>query len=98
MKYIVMQRKYAGMIKEVPIIFPNELVHKHVAMALLSLNGNPYNFINKVASAGDVAIEADYSEIHCTGRSDTLNIDSRGDIDENLIIMCEYGVGLKEEE
>lgn len=94
MKYIVMQRKIGDdMIQEIPIIFPDVLVHKHVAMALLRLPGNPYNFINKVASAG--TIEYSDAEFTCSGNSSTLKISSRGEVDEQLILNCEYGRGFK---
>ena len=93
MKYIVMQRKIGDMIQEIPIIFPAQLVHKHVAQALLKLPGNPYNFINKVASAGEVTFDND--SITCYGESETLNIKSRGLEDVELIEMIDYGGGIK---
>lgn len=92
MKYIVMQRKISDdMIREVPIIFPNELVHAHVAKALLNLPGNPYGFLNKVAAAGDVTLDGAF----CGGRSETLKIGSREAEDDRLIFGVEYGFGVK---
>lgn len=82
MKYIVMRRKVGDTIREIPILFPNELVHRHVASALLNLPGNPYGFENKVAAAGSVVLD----EVRCDGSSETLNIGSRGEEDEHLII------------
>ena len=91
MKYIVMQRMIGSMVREVPILFPNELVHQHVASALLKLPGNPYKFLNKVSAAGDVDLDA----VVCSGRSTTLRIDSRGKEDADLILTVEYGGGVK---
>lgn len=91
MKYIVMQRKVGDTIREVPILFPNELVHQHVAKALLSLPGNPYDFLNKVAAAGEVTL----GDVACFGHSDTLKIGSRDREDERLIFGVEYGFGVK---
>ncbi len=93
MKYIVMQRKVGGTVRHVPVIFPNELVHRHVAEALLKLPGNPYQFLNKVASAGDVTVEL--GSVACSGGSTTLNIKSRGVVDERLIDTVEYGGGVR---
>jgi len=93
MKYIVMVRKVGGMTREVPVLFPSELVHRHVADALLKLPGNPYGFENRVAAAGDVTLGI--GTVECGGRSSTLNIGSRGEADERLIEMCEYGAGVK---
>lgn len=91
MKYIVMQRKVGETIREIPILFPNELVHQHVAKALLALPGNPYGFLNKVAAAGEATLD----EVHCHGGSETLKIQSRGEEDARLIFGVEYGFGVK---
>jgi hypothetical protein len=90
-KYIVMVRKTGSLRRELPILFPNELVHQHVAKALLGLPGNPYGFENRVASAGDVV----FSRVACSGRSESLNIATRGKEDETLIWGVEYGFGVK---
>ena len=94
MKYIVMQRQIGDNIQEIPIMFPSCIVHKHMALALLRLVGNPYNFINKVASAGEISVGHD-GGYHCFGHSETLNINSRGPEDEILFAACEYGAGFK---
>ncbi len=93
MKYIVMVRRVGDMVREVPILFPNELVHQHVAQALLRLPGNPYGFENRVAAAGEATMEL--GAVKCGGRSETLKIGSRGDEDARLIEMSDYGVGIK---
>ncbi len=92
MKYIVMVRKVGGAVHELPILFPNELVHAHVARALLRLPGNPYDFLSRVAAAGEVVLD---NGATCFGRSETLNIESRGDEDARLIKLSDYGIGIK---
>jgi hypothetical protein len=88
MKYIVMQRNLGDIIQEVPIIFPTCLVHKHVAQALLKLPGNSYQFLNRVASAGEIT----FGSIWCGGDSETLKISSRPQ-DEALISSIDYNCG-----
>lgn len=85
MKYIILRRKIADIIQAVPIIFPDVLVHKHVAQAIKNLPGNPYFIENKVYSAGDI----NFHIRSCTGRSTTLNISST-EQDKNIITLADY--------
>ncbi len=73
MKYIVID----GLMAETPYIFPDSVQHSYVAQALSS-GAN-----NVVISAGFVVHRAD--GMQCYGRSVSLDIDSRPDVDSALI-------------
>lgn len=88
MKYIILKRKFAGCEQEIPIIFPNYLVHKDIATALLnSLSLSKC----EVVSAGECN-SLDLSVIK-DSKSDTLNLVSRKD-DEKIIQMHDYLAGI----
>jgi hypothetical protein len=71
MKYVMFEHTVAGLTRKVPIIFPDELVHKFVAEAIA--NHREYReFGLKVVSAGQCAIEC--SGIF--GESETLKLKS----------------------
>lgn len=91
MKYIVLQGTKGSMTLELPIIFPNHLVHADVAGVLLDSEILPPGKWS-VVSAGEFTPSA----VHiCCGHSETLNIGSRGTVDELLISMHDYGAGIK---
>lgn len=94
MKYIVLKQIGKHFSREVPIIFPNELVHSVVAEAImdaLEKEGHKTGF--DVVSAGEFSsmdIQAD-----CNGKSTTLNVKSRGDVDSRMITMYDYLHGIE---
>ncbi len=89
--YIVFSVPSGDMRREVPIIYPDFLVHSHVAEALQKVPGMENC---SVMSAGSILVDA----LSCTGRSNTLDADSRGATDEKLINMFHYFHGLEENE
>ncbi len=75
MKYVVFKRHDSNV--EHIVVFTEGLVHKFVAEHLRA---------SEVVSAGFVFVDIERGVIQCHGRSETLNIGSRGEIDSNLII------------
>lgn len=82
MKYIVMQHKFRDLVIEVPVIFPNSLIHEEMAVIMKVLLGDTARSV----SAGE------YSPLDgsCHGKSSTLNLESRGEQDMRLILMYDY--------
>lgn len=88
MKYIVFQHDIAGIKQEIPIIFPNNLVHLEVAKALTKVIGS-----SRIVAAGEFSstdIEAD----SIGGESTTIGIKSRKMQDKKLIWGIDYTQGL----
>lgn len=91
MKYIVLRTKMAGMEQKIPIIFPNLLVHKHVAKYITGLLIREYNGDADItiASAGNIVL----GDVSCSGSSETCN--SKSDIgDADLIESLDYTNGI----
>jgi hypothetical protein len=92
MKYVVFRKKSAELTIEHPVVFSNHLVHADVA-------GNLTNPINGVlagytpVSAGEVNFMNAGLDM-CSGRSSTLDLDSRPEEDSRLILLNDYGVGM----
>jgi len=87
--YIVLQTKTDGLVREVPIIYPDTLVHEHVALALqlvMSLYGNKPT----VVSAGSIELSVG----SCDGKSTSLGIKSRKNKDRILINNYPYMHGI----
>ncbi|MNE16630.1 hypothetical protein D3C80_1095810 [compost metagenome] len=87
MKYIVMQgRDYqTGAIHELPIIFPkciNHDVMSQMTIRAMDRTGGDIKPTLNVVSAGFCEVSADPN---CHGRSETLDLDSRGEQDDVLI-------------
>ena len=87
MKYIIIEEQIGDIKRETPIIFPDHLVHSDVVKHILPIMQG----INcKVVSAGTI----DFGSIIVSGRSETLNINSRGYLDELLIDTYNYFHGI----
>jgi hypothetical protein len=89
-KYIILEvdRKEAGL-QRLPIIYPDILVHAHVAEAIMRLP----NFVQHkatVASAGEINLTADY----CGGGSETLKIEESDPDDRFLVNSFPYLHGI----
>lgn len=93
MKYVVVQvvrkvRNQDGSIGEetleLPVIFPKELVHKDMAdmVNIASRHGIDNWQSTRTIAAGFVNFDAD---VICHGRSESLDISSRPDVDSKLI-------------
>ena len=85
MKYIVLQIRNGETVREWPIIFPDMMVHRQVAQWMGNLLEREHNLKPKVIAAGSISFFG--GKVHCTGESETLNLESRGSEDENLIKM-----------
>jgi hypothetical protein len=84
MKYIIFISKDGR--QEIPIIFPNNLVHLEVAQAMSKLVGT-----SRVVAAGEfssLAIDAE-----CNGKSTTIGVKSREEQDDRLISNYDYTFG-----
>lgn len=85
MKYIMFKQEQGEMTKLIPVIFPNDLVHKDVADALQqSVLAN-----SEIHSAGFISP----LNLKPEGKSETLNITADPDTDELVIKMNDYGAG-----
>lgn len=88
MKYIVLRYQLGSLgLVEYPIIFPNCLVHAQVAEAIRQQGMAPGRFVGAV-SAGE--INSMSLTPQCYGKSETLKVSSRGDIDDALIATMDY--------
>lgn len=86
-KYIV----FGAGLMEIPVIFPDRLVHVDVAKAIVRALPRVRVVACKVVSAGML----EFPSLECHGRSETLGIDSRGEEDSRLILMYDYLHGIK---
>lgn len=89
MKYVMFRRKRTnGMVDLFPVIFPNHLIHAHMARTMMrgALRGwepDSAGHINFVTGA-----------FVCQGESETLGLPSQPQRDTNIIRMNDYGAGL----
>ena len=87
MKYIVFEKTILGMKQEIPIIFPNLLVHLDVAKALTKVVET-----SRIVAAGEFSSLDIDAEVG--GKSTSIGIKSRGKKDEILIAYCDYTGGM----
>lgn len=90
MKYIVMQVEQAGTTREFPVLFPAELGHIDVFEALKLKC--PELTQAKAVSGGEIS--STNIDSGCHGRSSTLNLNSREEVDDALIRMRDYTSGI----
>ena len=101
MKYVMFEVRMGTLIKHVPVIFPNDLVHSMVAEALTTYRCKPFGdeevgdlvIEGKVVGAGEVSVEV--GKAH--GFSSTLCIGPQ-EGDDSTINTIDYLHGLVEEE
>lgn len=92
MKYIVLEVQHPdrGRI-EVPVVFPEVLIHKQVAMAL--------RHCDDMRSAKPVAAgflsSFGMADVACYGRSESLDLNSRGAVDSKLMETLDATGGMK---
>lgn len=98
MKYVMFELDTGdGLKRNIPIIFPNSLVHADVAEAIKHMRvGTQRNwdcpFVEaKVVSAGELSIASSTT----SGGSETLGVESRLE-DSTIITMHDYFHGMKE--
>lgn len=96
MKYIVLQvSMFSDMTVEIPIVFPENLVHSVVAEGFIGVlqKHYPEKVIRPIA-AGFVTSTV-FGGQHCYGESETLKMSSRGGEDDRLLMMADYGGCIK---
>lgn len=92
MKYIVLKAELNnGLEQRIPIIFPNFLVHDHVAKYFAELLIREYKRQPEitVASAGEI----NFGPVTCYGKSESCKVSSDPG-DDVLINMFDYTQGL----
>ena len=97
MKYIILQTVVSNTVdvtREYPIVFPNSLVHSDVAEHMQHLLLREHGVTSIAVAAGDLNLVG--LNLNCSGKSETLNLDSREDIDSALISMHDYYHGIVE--
>ena len=94
-KYVVIRmtpkEEKACVAWELPFIFPDKVVHKDFADAVIASQQKEHPDMKfEVVSAGEVSLWVD----SCAGESTTLNLKSRKDTDQMLISTFPYCHGI----
>lgn len=92
MKYIIL-RLEGKIPREVPVIFPNLLVHADVASAITNMIQADTDTSTSITGIRVVSAGFCDTAVGCHGRSESLNITSR-DIDDAVINTVDYTFGL----
>ncbi|ECG8630030.1 hypothetical protein CJG84_04740 [Salmonella enterica] len=92
MKYIIL-RMEGKIPREVPVIFPNLLVHADVASAITTMIQADTDTSTSITGIRVVSAGFCDTAVGCHGRSESLNITSR-DIDDAVINTVDYTFGL----
>lgn len=99
MKYIVLRTTNGDIVRDIPFIFPNHLVHADVAEALADMlirkyaSGSPATV--QAISAGEISSLEIAGDTHsCDGESTTLHLKSRGEEDSRMINTYDYYHGI----
>ena len=88
MKYIIFTKLIGDLPQEIPILFPNELVHLEVAKALVKVVGT-----SKIVAAGEFnSMQINSEGFH--GKSVSIGIKSRGPRDGVMISLVDYLKGI----
>lgn len=91
MKYLVIEVDLGSFKMEMPFVFPSHMIHDEMAKSIKHNMAMIHQWMDtKVVSAGEISIES----ASCYGKSETLNIGSRGELDAQLIMYHNYGVGM----
>lgn len=89
-KYVVIRTEHI----DIPVIFPDTLVHKDVAERIRSIKALRDIGTTEILSAGDLNLMIG----SVGGKSETLGLESRGEEDQRLMDSFAYGVrGLRGE-
>lgn len=105
MKYIVLEiadinENGDRMEREIPVIFPNSLVHRDVAESTTRLlrrqqPDGRMRIIKAVAAGFISSMAIGDGKTQCHGESESLNLKSREQEDDRLIHMHDYLFGVK---
>lgn len=91
MKYVIVRSINQDIEREYPIVFPNQLIHKDMAELLISYLLQQ-EIATMVVSAGEISLFG--IQDRCGGHSETLNVSSRGELDDAIISMNDYQHGV----
>lgn len=96
MKYIVVEVTHKTIVRELPFIFPESFVHK----SMYQMVEREYLFDHKADSvrcvaAGFISSLGVAPAGGCYGKSESLEIASRGEEDDNIIPMLDYTHGIR---
>jgi len=90
MKYVVMSVRLGELNIELPFVFPEVCVHSTMAFGFdRALRQQYRGALVRPVSAGFISSTA--IEEGCHGDSETLQLKSRGEVDDKLINMMDYG-------
>ena len=89
--YIVFEVNTQGLKRELPVIFPDIIVHADMAKAVAKACSEYFRSIKPVA-AGQLDFDGG---VECSGKSTTMKLASRGDKDRTLIVTMPYFHGVK---
>lgn len=92
MKYIIL-RLNGKIPREVPVIFPDLLVHADVAKAITAMIQADHDTCFNVTGIHVVSAGFCDTGVRCHGKSESLNITSR-EIDDAVINTVDYTFGL----
>lgn len=92
MKYVVIGvTMEAGNKLELPIIFPDILVHKEVAEQMRRVMRKTFSKMQSAEAVSAGFCNSAGLEPDCHGKSDSIGMPSRGRVDDALIMMSDYG-------
>ena len=96
MKYIVLEVDNKGIIRELPVIFPDIMVHADMFKYMQHQMTMQHNVDSvRCVSAGFISSIAVGAAGGCYGKSESLEITSRGEEDDKLIQMLDYTHGIR---
>lgn len=95
MKYVVIELDSGnGLCREVPIIFGTDLVHADVSEAVIRGLMLSDEGIKKARPVSAGFISSTLIQSGCAGKGESLKLESRGKIDDDLIKLHDYTHGL----
>lgn len=89
-KYIVFGVVNGSLKLEIPIIFPEICVHALVAKSTIAALKKHWKGATITPVAAGLVSSMDLL-VECTGKSESMDLASRGEVDSQLIRMSDYG-------
>lgn len=96
MKYIVVEVTTKDIVRELPFIFPEAIVHSQMYKYMQHQMTMEHNAdsVRCVAAGFLSSIQVGFG-VECHGESESLNIKSREQVDTDLITMLDYNHGIQ---
>ena len=95
MKYIVIEVITKDIVRELPFIFPEAIVHSQMYKYMQHQMTMEHDADSvRCVAAGFLSIQAGFG-VECHGESESLNIKSREQVDTDLITMLDYNHGIR---